>query len=119
MQDVCSLLGPHAAVAFPGGDYDAVTLPITLQDWCHIPTAVLAMPQPEQEMVYVADALKRQGRVLWILGSSTAAISGAVPGLSSTLLGTAASNEELARALEGPPEHYATAVLTIYGAKFP
>jgi len=77
------------------------------------------MPQPEQEMVYAADALKRQGRVLWILGSSTAAISGAVPGLSSTLLGTAASDEELARALEGPPEHYATAVLTIYGAKFP
>jgi hypothetical protein len=70
-------------------------------------------------MVRVAEAFKRRGKVLWVLASSTAAISRSVPGLSSTLLGKAVSNEELAKTLEGPPEHYATAVLTIYGAKVP
>ncbi len=119
VQEVCRVIGPHAAVALPQGDYDAVTLPITLQDWCHVPTAVLARPQPEKDMVYVAEALKQRGRVLWILGSSTTAISGAVPGLSSTLIGTAVSNDELAKTLEGPPEHYATAVLAVYGARVP
>jgi hypothetical protein len=117
VQDVCKVLGPHAAVTFPAGDFDAVTLPITLQDWCHVPTAVLEKSQPKQEVVRVAEAFRRQGRVLWVLGSSTTAISRSVPGLSPTLLGRAVSNEELAKTLEGPPEHYATAVLTIYGAK--
>jgi hypothetical protein len=117
VKEVCSVIGPRAAVALPEGDYDAVTLPITLQDWCHVPTAVLPTPQSKPEMMYVAESLRRQGRVLWILGSSSGAISRAVPGLSSRIIGAAVSNEELAKTLEGPPEHYATATLSIYGAE--
>jgi hypothetical protein len=116
---VCAVLGPHAAVAFPERDYDAITLPMTLEDWCHVPTAVLAEAEPARDMVYVAQAFHQQGLVLWILGSSSAAVSGAVPGLSARLIGTAVSEHELAKTLEGPPEHYATAVLSIYGAKVP
>lgn len=70
VEDVCKVLGPSAAVAFPAGDFDAVTLPIALQDWCHVPTAVLEKLPHGQDMTGVADAFKRRGKVLWILGSS-------------------------------------------------
>ena len=119
VQSACAVVGRHAAVAFPKGDYDAVTLPMTIEEWCHVPTAVLAESEPARDMFYVAQAFQQQGRTLWVLGSSASAISGAVPGLSSTLIATAVSKRELAKTLEGPPEHYATAVLDIYGAKVP
>jgi hypothetical protein len=117
VEDVCKVLGPSAAVAFPAGDFDAVTLPIALEDWCHVPTAVLEKLPHAQDMTGVAEAFERRGKVLWILGSSRGAISRAVPGLSSVLIGRAVSSKELAKTLEGPPEHYATAILTIYGAE--
>jgi hypothetical protein len=117
VQEVCKVIGPNAAVAFPARDYDAVTLPITIQEWCHVPTAVLRTSGPEQQLAHVAEAFKRRGRVLWILASSSSAISRAVPGLSSTLIGSAVSNHELAKTLEGPPENYAAAVFTVYGVK--
>jgi hypothetical protein len=117
VRHACTVLGPRAAVVFAGGDYDAVTLPMTFEDWCHVPTAVLPHPEPESTLVPVSDRLRTAGWTLWVLGSSPRAIATAVPGLSSRLIGTGVSTEELARTLEGPPENYTASTLTIYGSR--
>jgi hypothetical protein len=104
---------------FPENDYDALTLPMTVEDWCHAQAAVLVGPEPGTRLLVAAERFRREGLTLWVLGSSAPAITGAVPGLSPRLISEGTSNEELARTLEGPPEHYYTAVLTIYGTKVP
>ena len=117
IEHVCSVLGPQAAIVFPAGDYDGATLPLTLADWCQLPSATLLGPEPSQALVPTAQDLQRSGRVLWVLAWSKAEVSRVLPGLSPTLLGTAVSTEELERTLESPPENYATVVLNIYGAR--
>jgi hypothetical protein len=119
VEHACKEIGPNAAVVFPPADYDGVTLSMAFQDWCHYDTAMLDGPESEASLEAAAARFGQEGKSLWVVAYGSTAITSTVHGLKPEFLGEAVSTEELAQTLEGPPEHYSVAELSIYAARVP
>jgi hypothetical protein len=115
----CAVIGPKAAVVAPPVAYASDLLPMTYEDWCHVPVATLQGPVTLSTLQYAAEQFRREGRTLWILGQSPQSITSAVPGLHVTAIGSADSPRELEYTLVGPPQSYHPDVLAIYAARLP
>jgi hypothetical protein len=114
----CQAVGPDAAVLFPAGDYDGVTLMQTLRSWCGVPAAALVGPTTQQHLETIAASFRSEGKTLWMLGTQ-AGVRQADPALTPTLIGTGTSPRELEQTVDRLPQHYTSGVLTVYGAQVP
>jgi hypothetical protein len=112
----CDIIGPHAAVLMPAGDYSTITLPQTLRTWCNVPVAPLRN-STNIDVRAVAARLHAQGRTVWVVGDSAASVSRVDPALTPSLVGTAVSSREPEKTLLRPPQEYTTSTLTLYAAK--
>ena len=90
VEQTCTALGPNSAVLFPlENDYDSVTLPQTLREWCgNLPVAHLTKQITSAQLEKVATDFKHEGRTLWVLSGQPSAITASAPGLRPTLLAT-------------------------------
>ena len=88
VEQTCRALGPNSAVLFPlESDYDSVTLPPPLRDWCgNMPVAQLKTPVTRAQLEKVAADFKSEGRTLWMLSGLPSAITASAPGLRPVLL---------------------------------
>jgi hypothetical protein len=112
----CDIIGPHAAVLMPAGDYSTITLAQTLRTWCNVPVAPLRN-STNIDVRAVAARLRAQGRTVWVVGDSAASVSRVDPALTPSLVGTAVSSREPEKTLSRAPQQYATSTLTLYAAK--
>lgn len=111
---MCARLGPTADVDFTAGDQDAFYLEQTLRSFCNVPVAELRPQDSRTDVMQMAQRLRSEGKRLWLLAATRAALDPFVVATVPRVLGTAVSDHELARTLESPPEHYAAQKLTVY-----
>ncbi len=119
IERACNVIGPNAAVVVPPVADASDLLPMTYEDWCHVPVATLDKPTTAAQLAYTVAQFGREGRALWILGPSAQAITSAVPGLTVSAIGSAESSHELPDTLINPPQSYTRDLLTIYAARIP
>jgi hypothetical protein len=115
----CATFGPNGAVLFPQDGYDSLVLTQTFRDWCNIPVATLSHRLSEQQLQGVSNAMRQEGKALWLVADTAASITTAAPNLHPALIGEAISPRELEQTLERPPQYYATTKLTIVAAQDP
>jgi hypothetical protein len=113
----CAQIGPAAAVVFPPSDTDATTLLQTIRSWCDVPAAQLGGSVTAPQLLAAASTLRAQGRTLWMLAATPAAISAVDPTVDPTPMGVARSTREITPSLSLPASSYGTTTLAVYAAR--
>jgi hypothetical protein len=111
----CQATGPQVALLTAPNDFLSQELVGALRSWCGVPVATMTHPFSAAQIQKLATEWSSQGRTLWVIGSTPAAVTGAGPGLSTVLLSRLTSPNELEATLSRPPQRYAPSVGTIYG----
>lgn len=113
---LCTTIGPDAAVMIATKDRLDLTMTQTVRSYCQVPAAWLVKPVTSARADALAVQWKSQGRRLWVIGSSAAAVSKSVPGVTPALVGAVSNDRHLEETVSRPPEAYTEQTLTIWAA---
>jgi hypothetical protein len=77
----------------------------------------MTRPFSAEELQQLAAEWKNEGRTLWVIGSTSTAVTTSAPGSSPTLAAELLSPHELEVTINRPPQRYAPASGAVYAAR--
>jgi hypothetical protein len=106
IESTCRVTGPDAALLTAAHDFASQELVGALRAWCNVPVATMTRPFSAAELQHLAGEWQADGRTLWVIGSSSSAVTASAPGSSPTLAAELLSPHELEMTINRPPQHY-------------
>ena len=117
VEATCRATGPDAAILTAADDVLSQELVGALRSWCNVPVAIMTRPFSMAEIQHLAEEWQADGRKLWVIGSTSEAVTKSAPGSLPTVLARLVSPRDLEMTLNRPPQYYAPAILPVYAAR--
>ena len=117
VEATCRATGPDAALLTAANDLGSQEWVGALQSWCNVPVATMTRPFSMAEIQRLAEEWQADGRKLWVIGSTSEAVTKSAPGSLPTVLARLVSPRDLEMTLNRPPQLYAPAILPVYAAR--